>query len=387
VFFKFGEGDDRRIYECLYLQDQKIIGLMEYKGDCYPFLKACYIPISGYFYGVGVGDEIYPSYIAKCARFNQVYDLSTFEIKGGGLYDPEFIPKFDTLSPGDWRQVPGLASKLSNGQKGFVSWAEIRGARSSGSGLDVLPYLNEALQSGSGATALLAGMPTSSDVDKTASGINIAIKESNARINTYLENFENDILKMYAIRCYKNYQDNLIPEEDLPQMLDPQELMYMNEMGQQVKYDIGASLLDIDFTFQVAKRVMEAEEDIGKTLRFLSILQQISMANPELGQAMAQKVDYVFLIKKIANDIGFADLDRLFPENNLAMELIETQKQAEGLAMENDVLKQSMDEVQGQLQQQGNQAGMDAMNQTFALAQQKMQEMAGGGGIAAGQPQ
>ena len=372
VYFRW--GDEREIYEGIFFNDSLLAGLRKYPKDIYPFLMGQHIRIANSAYGLGVGDEIYPVYLAQNAAYNQYFDMRAFEVLGGGLIDANKLPDFSGIVPGEFKRVSSLSAMLSQNTKPILSWGELRGARSSESSLQAIPLLKENLQSASGATALLAGMPSQSPVDKTASGIKIAIKESNSRINTYLEDFEDQFMKNFAELCFKNYQDNLIPEVDLPKMLDPEDLYYTNDEGQKVPVKFKDSLVGCDFIFTSTKRIVASEERIGKFIRFVTILSNIGSVNPQLGQAMIQSVDFKFMIEEIARSLDIADLDKLFPEVNILQELLNTQAQLQEVGTQNQVMQAGIENVMEKLESQGNQTAINAINETMAEIDQAMGE-------------
>lgn len=378
VYFYYGEGDDRSLYEAFYLKDDKIVGLrkspVENIGEI--IKKDTYISIPGYAYGIGLGDEQYSSYIAKNARFNQIFDLSSFEIKGGGFKDPQLLPNkaFASAKPGKFDNIPGLSALLSAGAKPVLTWAELGGKAPSATGLDVIGLLNESRQHGTGATNLLAGMPTDSEVDKTATGIQTAISAGNERINANLSKFEaGPMIKGYADTCYKNYQEYLEPAADLPIMLDPEELVYTDEMGNQVPINFPDVLLDIDFTFTAVKRVVEAEKNIGKMMRLMQTLGQIvaqtAMIKPELGQLIVDKVNWEYVIEDLARNIGVGDLDRLFPDFNPIKELTDLQAQMAQIVQQSEMTNAMIQESIARFDKDKNQQAIDTVNDVMMEVQ------------------
>jgi len=379
VYFYYGEGDDRCVYEAFYLKDDKIVGLRKSPVDSIGDIikKDCYITIPGYAYGISLSDEQYPSYISKNARFNQVFDLSSFEIKGGGFKDPQLLPNksFASAKPGKFDNVPGLSALLGSGAKPILTWAELGGKAPSSTGLDVVNLLNQSIQHGTGATNLLAGMPSDTEVDKTATGIQTAISAGNERINANLGKFEaGPMIKGYADTCYENYQEYLNPEIDLPIMLDPEELMYNNEEGQQVPINFPDVLLDVDFTFTAIKRVVESEKQIGKMMRLLQslgqIVQQTAAIKPALGLEIVEKLDWEYVITDIAKNIGVSDLDRLFPTFNPLKELIQAKEELTALAQQSEMTNAMIGESMNRLKENGNQDALDTVNGVMAEAQE-----------------
>ena len=365
-------GDEGIVYQSVFMGDGDLLGVQEFTNEKYPFVKGQYIEQEG-FYGLGVGDQIYPAYISKCARFNQVFDLSTFEIKGGGFVDATSLPSFNNMVPGKFQKVVGLSALMSQNGRPTYTWAEMRGARPSSTGLEIVGMLDLALQSGSGATALLSGMPTQSQVDKTASGIKATIEESNARINAYLENFEESFFKAYAEMCYENYKDNLVPEEDLPILLDPEEFTYIdNKTGETKTVEFPDVLNDVDFTFVAVKRVLESEATIGKIQRFLGIMGNVLQVNPEFGQMMMSQVDMKYLVEEIAKSVDIGDLDKLFPQVNVVQQLMDTQKELQTVAGQNEMLSTASEAIVQKLTDAGEQSALDTINNTFAEVQQGM---------------
>jgi len=377
VYFRYGE--DRKVYEGFYMKDETLVGLREYHKDEYPFIKGCHIDIPDSFYGMGMGDQMYPSYIAKNAAFNQWFDSNAFEVKGGGFKDPEKIPSFTELRPGEYKNVEGLSSLMQAGAKPVLGINEILGKRSADSRLVIMPQINEAIQSGTGATALLAGMPSGSEVDKTATGIDIAIKESNARINTYLEHFEEQNFRRFAEVCYKNYQDYLDPEKDLYYMLDPEDLVYTDdETGEEVMINIKENLMNVDFHFESTQRLVESEQKIGKFLRFLQVLQQFAAVNPTFGQMMIDQVNWKFMLDEVATSLDITDLDNLFPKFNPIAMLKEAMAQIEQLTMKDQAMSQVVQKTMGDLEQQGNQSALQAIKENQAMIDEAMAASMGG---------
>lgn len=376
TLFYFGKGEERKLYEGIYLKDDKLAGLRIHPaaniGEV--LIKECYISIPGHTYGIGVGDEQYPSYISKCARFNQIFDLSSFEIKGGGLKDPRLIPNktLNDIMPGQYVDVPGLAAHLKDGTKPLLSWADMATKRPSESGLTVVDHLNEAMQRGTGATNLLSGMPTNSDVDKTVGGIKTTIDAGNERVNAYLGRYEQGILKRYAEICYKNYQDNIVPQEDLPAMFDDVDLTYVGSNGETTDISFPDYLTDIDFTFIAVKRVVESEKTIGKMTRFLGLIAQIvgqvAEVMPGLAVMVIEKLNWEYVITEIARSVGLTDLDRLFPQFNPIKELIETKEQLMQTGQKCDTMAQGIETAIQQFENDGNEAAIQVIAQIMGAA-------------------
>ena len=369
AYYKFGEEDDRKTYEAVMSGQDKILGLQELPGG-YPFICGQHIAADG-FYGIGAGDEMYPVYIAKCARYNQVFDLSTYEILGGGFKDATTLPEFNNIIPGEYKAVTGLSAMLAGKGKPILSWRELQGSAPSSIGLDILPELDRAMQSGTGAVSLLAGMPTDSQIDKTAAGVKATIGESNARVNAYIEDFENQCFKKYAEKCYDNYTDYLDPAIDIPNLLDVEDYTYFdNETGEQKMVNFPKVLRDVDITFSAVKKVLEAEKEIGKIQRFMQILQGIMMTSPEFGQEILRRVDLKYLVTEIAKSLDIADLDKLFPQMNLAQELMDMSKELQMVDMENETLKTGINMATQKLEQLGDKTALNVIEET-------MQELGG----------
>ena len=369
-YFWWGEEDDRVLYEAIHMADGHIAGLKELPDGKLPFLAGQHIKTDG-FYGIGAGDELYASFIAKCTRFNQVFDLSTFEIKGGGFKDANSLPNFKSITPGEYQDVIGLSAMLASKGKPMLSWADISGKAPSSTGLDVVQELDRAMQTGSGAVQLLSGMPTNSQVDKTASGIEATITEGNARINNYMEDFEDQMFKKYAKMCYENYQEHLDPNIDLPTILDEEDYTYFDQEGQKQMVKFPDVLKNIDIVFIAAKQILESEKTIGKIQRFMQIIGGIINVNPEFGQEVMRRVDLKYLTEEIARSLGIADLDKLFPQFNVAQELMDTTKELQQASAYADMMSQGIQAAMQQFEEQGDQAAIN-------IVQGIMEEMQGG---------
>lgn len=310
------DEDDRVLFEAMYLENGGLCGLRKYPKNEIPIIKGVHIQGRGY-YGLGVGDEMYSVYMAKNTRLNQVIDKSTWEVLGGGLYDPQHLPPgFKGLVPGKWISVPGLAGMLQQKGAPILGVNEMLRDAKASAGLEVIDYLDQALQSGTGATQLLAGQPTESQIDKTVGGIQAVIGQSNERINTYLKDFEDQILKTYADVCYSNYQEYLDPEKDLEKMIDPIDLTYIDDQGQEKTVELTSALSGVDFVFQSTKRIVESEEEIGKFQRLLGILAQAYQVNPAVGELFIRMTDFSYMLKRIGMDLDIGDLDKIFPQQN-----------------------------------------------------------------------
>ena len=370
AYFWYGKEDDRKMYEAIHVGGGKVLGLKELEGEEYPFMAGQHIKTDG-FYGIGAGDELYAPYIAKCTRFNQVFDLSTFEIKGGGFKDATSLPNFENLTPGEYEDVVGLSAMLASKGKPILSWGEMRGSSPSSTGLEVIQELDRAMQTGTGAVALLAGMPTDSQVDKTATGIEATISEGNARVNNYIEDFEDQYFKRYAEICYTNFQENLDTNEDLPRLLDMEDYTFMNaDTGQQEMVKFPEVLRDIDIVFVAAKRILESEKQIGKIQRFIQIMGGVAQTNPEFGQAMIRRTDYKFLTEEIARSLGIADLDKLFPQVNITQELMDCEQELQAVSMENEMMNQGIGMAMQKLEEIGDGAALKVINDIMAQMQE-----------------
>jgi len=383
-YFWWGEDDDdRKMYEAIHNRDGKVLGIKDIQEERYPFISGQHIKTDG-FYGIGAGDELYAPYIAKCTRFNQVFDLSTFEIKGGGFKDATSLPDFDNLVPGEYKAVTGLSAMLASKGKPILSWGDIRGSFPSSTGLDITQELDRAMQTGSGAVQLLSGMPTDSQVDKTAAGIEATISEGNARINNYIEDFEDQFFKRYAEMCYANFQDKIDPKEDIPKILDEEDYTYVDVDGQVKMVQFPNILRDVDIVFVAAKRILESEKQIGKIQRFMQIMGGVMGVNPEFGQALLRRTDYKYLTEEIARSLGITDLDKLFPNVNVTQELIDTQKELQAVSMEAEMMSAGVEQVMNKLNEVGDQAALKIINDTMMEMQEGMQGEQGMGAAPQG---
>lgn len=385
TYFYWGEGDDRKLYEAIYLKDDKVVGLRQSDSDNIDefIIKTCYISIPGYAYGIGVGDQQYPSYISKCARINQVYDLSTWEIRGGGFKDANLLPDaiFQTAEPGQYYNIPGLSGLMQAGAKPLLTWSAMNDKRSSSVGLEIVETLNQSIQHGTGATNLLAGMPSDSSVDDTATGIQTAINAGNERVNSYMQKFQDENIKRYAEICYKNYQKNIDPKKDLPKILDPEELTFKDANGQEVPIHFPDYLMDVDFVFRAVEKVVEAEKRIGQMMRFISTMGQIVAQTapimPQLGQQLAEKFNWEYAVEEIARSIGIDDLDKLFPDFNPLNELMQCKQQLMQVQQQSEMMGGAIQETMARFKDQGNQAAVDTVNNVM-MEMQEGQDGQGG---------
>lgn len=367
-YYWYGEGKNRKRYEGLYIKNNKLLGLREWQRDKLPFIMGWHIKTEG-AYGIGMSDEMYPAYIAKCARLNQVLDISTFEIKGGGFKDSSVLKGFERLEPGVWYDVPGLSAQLAASAKPIVSWNELRGSSKSAiSGMEIVGYFNEAMQSGTGAVSLLSGMPTQSDIDKTVGGIKTTISESNTRINTYVEDFEDQFFKVLAERSYENYQEFLTPE-DMANILDPEDFTYIDDQGNEKQISLPDTLPGVEFNFIAVKRVIESEKVIGKYQRFLGSLAQI-MASvapiiPDFAEAIVKSMDWKFIIGEIARNMEIADIDKIFPKVNLMSQLLDSAQENKRLEFENQNMAQGIQVALQKLEETGNQSALQVIREVM----------------------
>lgn len=376
IYFKYKEpGKKKRcIYEAICDRQGQLFGCHKYFNSTYPILKGCHI-LGNAYYGTGVGDEIYPVYSLKNTRTNQITDKSNFEIKGGGLKDAK-VPDFTDIAPGEYKNINGLSAQLQAGGKPVLLLQELLGDAKSVIGYDLLAVANEAMQNGSGATSLLGGRPTDSDIDKTLGGIQIAVTQANERINTYLEDFENDLFKAFAKLSFKNYK-KFIDDEDLEQMFDIEELVTTDSQGKEIFLSLDNINTDIDFIFTGAKRIVESEKRIGKFLRFLSIMGQVYAVHPQLGELMIRAMDFKFFMESIARDLDIADLDKMFPQMNLPQLLTDAQVENQALQQENQVLKEGVARSKQALSDSGNASALQTVNQVQEQLIQEVTDAAG----------
>ena len=346
------DKDDRVLFEAMYLENGGLCGLRKYPKNEIPLIKGVHIQGRGY-YGLGLGDEMYSVYMAKNTRLNQVIDKSTWEVLGGGLFDPAHLPPgFKALVPGRWIEVPGLAGMLQQKGAPILGVNEMLRDAKASAGLEVINYLNDALQTGTGATQLLAGQPTESQIDKTVGGIQAVIGQSNERINTYLKDFEDQCLKTFADVCYTNYQEYLDPETDLEKMIDPIDLTYIDDQGQEKQVSLTNTMSGVDFVFQSTKRIIEAEEEIGKFQRLLGILGQGFQINPAVGEVLIRGTDFNYMLRRIGMDLDIGDIDKVFPPQNYPQLVADLQGQLAQLTAQMQVQQMAVAATKQKLKDQ-----------------------------------
>jgi len=163
-------------------------------------------------------------------------------------------------------------------------------------------------------------------------------------------------------------------------MLDPEELVWTDDQGQQQQIILKDVLMGVDFKFKATQRLVESEQRIGKFLRFMQILQQIAMTNPEFGQLMIQSVDMKFMVQEIARSLDIADLDKLFPNVNIPQQLIETQGQLQQSEMMNQMMSQGIEQAMQEFQAEGNQSAISTVSDIMAQGQEAMAEMGASNG-------
>jgi hypothetical protein len=368
TFFWYGDTlQERKMYQCIWIRGISIVGINEIPEKKHPFIMGNYIKTPGSCYGVGVGDEQYPVYIAKCARYNQVYDLSTLEIKGGGFKDATALPDFNGMVPGEFKDVVGLTQMRSTGGSPVLTWQEIRGAAPSRTGLEPIASLDEAMQNGTGAFNVMKGTATDTDIDKTAKGIELTMNAGNERVNSYLADFEEDFFKEYATRIYDNYQEFLTPD-DISSYFEEDELKYIDEKtGKEQPINIRESLADVDFEFLAAKKASEAEVTIGKIMRLIQIYMTIGQADQGFAQLIQGNIDRFYLIKKITESVGVIEFEKLFPKFNPTAQLLQATQQLQQESQTNQGLMMGLDMLKQRLTEQGNRSALIILDQIESM--------------------
>jgi hypothetical protein len=195
--------------------------------------------------------------------------------------------------------------------------------------------------------------------------------EADDRIGASLFLFEDNILKTYAEWTYDNYVRFLDPYRDLPQILDPQELTYIDNNGQVRQVRFGENLRDVTFVFENAKRMMDRDAKLGKYNRFLQLLGLLAQLQPALQQ---YGVDGYFLIKDTAKQLDIGDIDYIMPPNMTPMAQFQKLQQQMAqmnlmLNAQNGVLNQA---VKG-LQEIGDASGLQVLNNAYKQGQEYMQ--------------
>lgn len=378
TYKKIYDEDGRcHLYECIYMWRDKIIGMREYPTTKIPLLKTCFIPVADYAYGLGQGDQIYPLYIAMCARINQVFDLETKEIKGGGFVDSEALPAMSSWAPGQWVRVNGLSAKLSTNGKPILTMSEMDGSRPASTALDIVPILERKLRGGSGTTEIMSGQPTHSQVDRTAAGLTLIAEQAEDRLGSELLIYQDEILKEHAELAYDNYGRFLIPEIDLPKMFDEEDLYYVDNRGQKQPISISGALRKVTFTFLAANRVIDREEKIGKITRFMQIIMQMASVSKELGNLLLEKTNFLYLIQEIADSLDITDLDRLFPGFNPIGELMKERAANDQLSAQNNAMQQGIQMTLQKLSEIKDQSAIDIIQDVMVQAAQAQQEASG----------
>lgn len=378
VYFKYtAPGGERCIYEAIFMQNAiRICGLRKYiSEDRYPIKKGCYISIPGYAYGLGVGDLLYSLCMAKTSRFNQIFDIQSFEIKGGGLKDASLLPDLTSMAPGEYKDVPGLSAMLNSGGKPVLAWSELRGAARAGTAWDVLPLIDKNIETGTGATDLLAGMPTNSQVDRTAAGIEQTMEAGNERINSYLANYAEELFVAYARDAYDNYDEFLIKPDDLENMFDPEELIYTDTTGQENSLAKLDSFREISFHFLPVERTIDSEKKLGKINRLVQMLMMFAQSSPRYAKLIEDSLDPAYLLTSVAEALDITDIDRLFPKFNLSKMVMDLQAQLEQSNMQGQMLMQGIEIAKQKLSQLGDQTALGVIGE---IEQQMMGVMQNG---------
>jgi hypothetical protein len=267
---------------------------------------------------------------------------------------------------------------LQNKGKPVLSMLELEGSRPASNALDIVPLFDRMMDSSSGATETLAGMPTRSQVDRTAAGQQLLVDQTEDRIGAELKVAEIDILQGYAEEAYDNYSRFLDLERDLPKMFDQEELTKQvpNKDGQMQTVPLTTTgyLRNVKFVFLAADRVIDREAKIGKITRFLTILQAMAQSVPGLGQLIVEKCNFYYLIEQIAKALDITDLDRLFPAFNAFGELIKTRAQVQQLSMQNQMFQQGLQMGMQKLTEVGDQTALDIVKQTMDQVKMMMEE-------------
>lgn len=362
-FWKEDKNDEMCLYESIFVDNSHIAGYTKVETKKIPLIKGVYIKGRGY-YGLGMGDEMYPVYMAKNTRMNQVIDKSSFEILGAGGYDPQYLPaNFTRFKPGEYFAMPGLAGIRQAGGDPILSVNKIMGDARASMGIELLNYMTEAIQTGTGANQLLAGQPTNSQIDKTVGGIKAVISQSNERINAYLKDFEDQLLKEFAVLCYENYQHYLDPMKDIEKMLDLEDLTYTNDAGEEQVMTLVSGLNKVDFVFTATKQIVESEEEIGKFERFLRIMGELVRTVPIIGEQLIKETDFKYVIKKLGFDLEIGDLDKLFPKVNYVQIITELQKQLADTQTQLQMQSMAVRAVKQKLAQDQQTSALDSINE------------------------
>lgn len=359
------------IYQAVICNDTVIEG-SEKKTDLkrYPVIKGVLIPDGDNWFGIGAGDQMYSVYIAKNTRNNQIFDKSSYEVKGGGLKDAR-VPSMQGIKPGMYRNVPGLNSFQG---KPVLSINDLGG--NSAIGQQIIPTLDEAMQSGTGVTNLLQGMPTDSGLDKTATGVQAGIAESNARLNAYIELLEDQLFAEYARQMWFNYQDNDF-QDYIHEVLDPEDLFYTDKDGNEVPVNISEALPDIDIEFTGVKRILDKERRANGIKRFLQDMGMLGQFNPSFGEYVMNTLDYDYAKNELANTYDIGDIDKLFPKQKQLDFINQIKSQAQQAGMENQLLKTAVEIFIDKAKSTGNKFS----EQQFQTAMQEagqMMELANG---------
>jgi len=98
----------------------------------------------------------------------------------------------------------------------------------------------------------------------------------------------------------------------------------------------------------------------------------VLQVNPEFGQMMMSQVDMKYLVEEIAKSVDIGDLDKLFPQVNVVQQLMDTQKELQTVAGQNEMLSTASEAIVQKLTDAGEQSALDTINNTFAEVQQGM---------------
>ena len=306
---------------------------------------------------------MYSVYIAKNTRHNQIFDKSNYEIKGGGLKDSR-VPSMQNIPPGVYRSVPGLGSFTG---RPVLSINDISG--NSAVGYQMLPALEEAMQTGTGITNLLQGVPTNSGLDNTATGVERGVSEGNARLNAYIEQFETQFFGEYMKHIWLNYQEN-DAQKYFSEMLDPEDLYYTTENGEEIPINIDNVLPDVDIEFTGVKRIIEKERQLNGIMRYLDLIGRLGQFNPTFGEDTMNEMDFRYVRDVLGRAVDVGDLDKLFPKQKHEDYMNELKTAAQETGIENDMLKTAIEIFIDKTKSAGNALGEQQLNSAIQEAQE-----------------
>lgn len=362
------------IYRAFVMNNKLLDGtIKKTKLKRYPIKKGVYIEDGDNYYGISMADEMYSVFKAKNSMANAAFTQIAYDVKGGGAKDSR-IPSFKGLKPGEWINVPGLASWQG---KGTISINELRG--SSQAAFNIMPMLENGLQKGTGITDFLEGMPTGSGMDDTATGVQIGKAEADARLNDYFEGFETQFYAEYATEIWLNYSENKFLEE-AGDIFDEEELSYTDADGVAHPIKLDSIYPDINIEFEGVQRVNAKERRLTGLDRLMSTIAKWGSINPNIGKMFLMQMDEDYFIKQLTESLDVGDPDALFPKEKRNKFIEELMNAAQAGQTENIALKQLIQIAMEKMKEQGDELGLQAFNQAQAELM-KAQEQGGGSGV------